>query len=122
MVEENSNITGGQGESSYRYTALRSQGNVEVLRDDTKNLGKVPGYFKQKDLDRSIEAIRKDDDRYTGTGHTAINIHLGGEDSSFSQGCQNIPPDQYPQFIKEVQDAENEDKFLYLLIDASKLA
>ncbi len=80
VVEENSNITGGQGESSYRYTALRSQGNVEVLRDDTKNLGKVPGYFKQKDLDRSIEAIRKDDDRYTGTGHTAINIHLGGED------------------------------------------
>lgn len=62
-----------------RYLALcQRAGPVDVLRD-----GKVEAY----------------EDR----GNFGINIHRGGYSTTGSEGCQTIPPDQWPAFIELAQ-------------------
>jgi len=50
----------------------------------------------------------------------AINIHKGGYNSTSSEGCQTIYPDQWPDFIKTVyaqMDKYGQDKIAYVLIE-----
>lgn len=62
-----------------RYLALcQRAGPVTVLRD-----GKAEAY----------------EDR----GNLGINIHRGGYSTTGSEGCQTIPPDQWPAFIELAQ-------------------
>lgn len=62
-----------------RYLALcQRAGPVTVLRD-----GKAEAY----------------EDR----GNFGVNIHRGGYSTTGSEGCQTIPPDQWPAFIELVQ-------------------
>ncbi len=41
---------------------------------------------------------------YPDTGMFGINIHRGGVRTTSSEGCQTIPPDQWPAFIATAQD------------------
>lgn len=38
---------------------------------------------------------------YEETGHFGINIHRGGNTTTSSEGCQTLPPDQWPRFIQQ---------------------
>jgi hypothetical protein len=40
---------------------------------------------------------------YVDTGFFGINIHRGGQTTTGSEGCQTIPPDQWPAFIAAAQ-------------------
>lgn len=40
---------------------------------------------------------------YEDTGWFGINVHKGGINSTSSEGCLTIPPDQWPDFIARVQ-------------------
>lgn len=40
---------------------------------------------------------------YLDTGYFGINIHRGGVTTTSSEGCQTIPPDQWPEFIDDAQ-------------------
>lgn len=47
------------------------------------------------------------DGDYEETGSFGINIHRGGVTTTSSEGCQTLPPDQWPVFIAEVRTALN---------------
>lgn len=50
----------------------------------------------------------------------AINIHKGGYNTTSSEGCQTIYPDQWTEFIKTVyaqMDKYGQDKIAYVLME-----
>lgn len=65
---------------------------------------------------------------YEDTGEFGINIHRGGYNSTSSEGCQTIHPDQWDSFIHLAVDLAkryfgqkwNEVVIPYLLMDTSK--
>lgn len=48
------------------------------------------------------------DGDYEETGYFGINIHRGGVTTTSSEGCQTLPPDQWPGFIDGVRVALKE--------------
>lgn len=76
--------------AAQRYTALVQADAVEVTRD-----GK-PGRFR---------------------GFFGINIHRGGLRGTSSEGCQTIPPGQWPDFIAAVQRLIGNGTIPYLLTE-----
>lgn len=81
--------------TEHRYTALVQAKEVTVLRDG------------------------RDD-----TGFFGINIHRGGYNTTSSEGCQTIFPDQWPLFIGLVRSKllQFEQKVVpYLLVENDKL-
>lgn len=68
------------------------------------------------------------DGPYDDTGWFGINIHKGGINTTSSEGCQTIPPAQWPAFIALVHDqaarlfgAAWRDKTVpYVLLDGAK--
>lgn len=55
---------------------------------------------------------------YPDTGNFGINIHKGGINTTSSEGCQTIPPDQWPEFINFVANAAKAQGVVpYVLLD-----
>ncbi|MFT4977808.1 MAG: peptidoglycan hydrolase-like protein with peptidoglycan-binding domain [Myxococcota bacterium] len=113
-------VAKGSDDISYknnRYTALRAQRSVEVWRDPN-----LDGFLSQGEQGKSVDSIRRRAGSHVDHESIAMNIHLGGNSSAYSQGCQNIRKDDYAGFISEVSDASNSSSLYYTLIDASKIA
>ena len=51
-----------------------------------------------------VTVTRDGDPPYQDTGMFGINIHRGGVNGTSSEGCQTLPPDQWPAFIATAQD------------------
>ena len=57
-----------------------------------------------------------------------INIHSGTLRKTSSQGCQNIQPNRYFEFLKKATDIDDNGtidtpkQVLYTIIDASKIS
>lgn len=55
---------------------------------------------------------------YEETGNFGINIHRGGINSTSSEGCQTIPPDEYDEFIHALAvPAKEQGVVPYILFD-----
>lgn len=57
---------------------------------------------------------------YEETGWFGINIHRGGNTTTSSEGCQTLPPDQWPTFYATVRaalGAARQDVLAYILIE-----
>ena len=87
-----------------KHGLSRPGGGYDALRPDTR--------------DESLPVLRDGDTR--PTRGIAINIHKGSYNSTSSEGCQTIHPDQWIQFINEVyqaMDMEGQKRIPYLLIE-----
>jgi lysozyme len=66
----------------------------------------------------TVERIRQDRSIATAeTGCFGINLHRGGNSGTSSEGCQTIPPDQWPQFDRKLASLIGNNRFPYILID-----
>ena len=66
----------------------------------------------------TVERIKSDGSiAMTETGCYGINLHRGGENGTSSEGCQTIPPAQWPDFDRRLAGLIGSDPFDYILID-----
>jgi len=74
--------------------------------------------FGQGSVPVTVERIKQD-----GTvavregGEFGINLHRGGINGTSSEGCQTIPPDQWPEFDKTLSSIIGGQRFPYILSD-----
>jgi len=74
---------------------------------------------------RPVTVTRDGSPPYDDTGMFGINIHKGGINGTSSEGCQTVPPAQWPAFIALVIDqakrvsgaAWREQPITYVLLD-----
>lgn len=89
----------GRGEGAEKGMARLKAG---VWRAHT--LGKHKGlYLALVQLGGKVTVIRDGQGTdYEDTGYFGINVHKGGVNTTGSEGCLTIPPDQWPEFINAV--------------------
>ena len=115
------------------YTALRANSQIEVIRDQKDKYGKSDRYISQSEYNNSVYNIQNRNSNYVDSSVIQLNIHSSGEhktdeykgDVTSSLGCQNVPLDQYNEFIKEIQQRKNGKNgpvVYYTLVDASKIS
>lgn len=99
-----------------RYNALVPTRNQEVWRNHERDDFSISAEEERV----SNERIYSRNGRYVNDNF-AMNIHTSRNTRPNSQACQNIPADQYLEFMNEVYASSNQNNILYTLIDASKI-
>ncbi len=99
-----------------RYMALRPTRKQEVWRNNQVNDLFID--FEEEAL--SNQRIYLGDPDYFALDF-GINIHTSRANQGDSMACQNIPCDQYLDFMSLLLAMRNSDKVPYTLIDASKI-
>ncbi len=75
--------------------------------------------FGQDGSDVTVERIREDGSiRLTVTGDFGIDLHPGGNNSTSSEGCQTLPPDQWKQLEATLLRTAGKGWFPYILMHA----
>lgn len=90
----------GKGFGAGKGMASLNPGRWPVYRFDKHN-GKYDAVCQRAG---PVTVTRDGDPPYAETGMFGINIHRGGVNGTSSEGCQTIPPDQWPAFIATAQD------------------
>ena len=95
-----SRFRSGRGTGAGKGMASLNPGVWPVMRLD-KHQGKYEALCQRAG---PVVVTRDGDPPYTDRGMFGINIHRGGVNGTSSEGCQTIPPDQWPAFIATVTD------------------
>ena len=109
-----------------RYPALIKSRPTEVYREESRN---PSGALTLEDVDQSRRHIAGNRREFRDiASDIMINIHSGTLRKTSSQGCQNIQPNRYFDFLKKAADIDDAGtmgtpkQVLYTIIDASKIA
>ena len=62
-------------------------------------IGSHKGYQALSQTKGEVTVVRDGTPDYEDKGYFGINIHRGGINTTSSEGCQTIPPAQWPSFI-----------------------
>lgn len=94
----------GKGIGAGKGMASLNPGVWRVYRLDIHRAGTKGAHEALCQRAGVVTVTRDGDPPYPETGMFGINIHRGGWNSTSSEGCQTIPPDQWPAFIAMVTD------------------
>jgi len=94
----------GKGFGAGKGMASLNPGVWPVYRLDVHKRGAKGAHEALCQRAGVVTVTRDGDPPYPETGMFGINIHRGGWGSTSSEGCQTIPPDQWPAFIATVTD------------------
>jgi lysozyme len=74
--------------------------------------------FGQGSSPVTVERIKQDGTiAITESGQYGINLHRGGNSGTSSEGCQTIPPAQWPEFDKTLAEIIGGLRIPYILTD-----
>jgi len=90
----------GKGTGAAKGMASLNPGYWPVMRLD-KHQGKYEALCQRAG---PVVVTRDGDPPYQDRGMFGINIHRGGVNGTSSEGCQTIPPHQWPAFIATATD------------------
>lgn len=90
----------GRGKGSGKGMASLNPGIWKAHRFDLHS-GK---YLALCQRSGEVTVTRDGDPPYADTGMFGINIHKGGINTTSSEGCQTLPPSQWPAFINTAVD------------------
>lgn len=94
----------GKGTGAGKGMASLNPGVWPVYRLGVHRAGTKGGHEALRQDGGPVTVTRDGDPPYEHSGMFGINIHRGGWNSTSSEGCQTIPPDQWPAFITMVTD------------------
>lgn len=107
--------------SVYRHHIAKLIPGIHYYRKGKHGISRPGGGYDALRPDTVGEALPVMRDGEDGTKYgVAINIHKGSYNSTSSEGCQTIFPDQWIQFINEVyhaMDREGQKRIPYILIE-----
>ena len=109
----------GWNSGAGKYMARLKPG-VWSFRRLKHKINSPSGYmaFGQGSQPVTVERIRQDGTiATTESGIYGINLHRGGNTGTSSEGCQTIPPAQWPEFDKTLANIIGEGRFAYILAD-----
>ena len=104
-------------------------GNVDPSKYRPGIATLVPGVYsavkwrhkgKYKSLQIVRDTVTRDGQKGVDVGRHGINIHYGGSNDTWSEGCQTLPQAQYWQFqglAYELMDTHKKDSIKYLLVE-----
>lgn len=99
-----SRVRKGSGHSAGKGMAALEPGLWRSYRVGMHRAGTRTGHRALIQIGGAVTVMRDGNPPYPATGHFGINIHRGGRRTTSSEGCQTIPPDQWPSFIANVID------------------
>lgn len=94
----------GRGFGAGKGMASLNPGVWPVYRLGVHRAGTKGGHEALRQDGGPVTVTRDGDPPYEAAGMFGINIHRGGWNSTSSEGCQTVPPDQWPSFIALVTD------------------
>jgi len=123
-------FNGNTDPSGYRkgYGTKAGQKGMATLKPGLwacHRFGKHKSYPALIQTGGELTVLRDGTPDYEDTGYFGINIHRGGRNTTSSEGCQTVHPDQWPAFISMATSeakrlfgaAFTEINIPYLLID-----
>jgi len=102
-----------------KYMARLATG-VWSFRRLKHKMNSPSGYmaFGQGSKQVTVERVRQDGSiAGVEVGQFGINLHRGGNSGTSSEGCQTIPPSQWPDFDKTLSAIIGGSRFDYILSD-----
>jgi lysozyme len=107
--------------SVFRQHIAKLVPGIHYYKKGKHGIGKPGGGYDALRPDTPGEGlpVTRDGEEGIKTG-VAINIHKGSYNSTSSEGCQTIHPDQWVQFKNEVyraMDSEGQKRIPYILIE-----
>jgi len=94
----------GRGTGAAKGMASLNPGFWPVYRLDIHRAGTPGQHLALCQRAGPVTVTRDGDPPYEDRGMFGINIHRGGVNGTSSEGCQTIPPSQWPAFIATVTD------------------
>ena len=116
-------LTGGKLESfNFNVDPSRHRKGIATLKAGLYSLVKHRHRGRYPALQIELDVVIRDGQKGTDTGRHGINFHYGGDDDTWSLGCQTCPRKQWLEFqprVYALMDKFKLHRVKYLLVEGT---